>query len=62
MGSETRTKLFGSLASTFDQIQQAKTAEVTAGPEPTLYADLLCTVAGLPPLPEGVTALPHRRR
>jgi hypothetical protein len=26
------------------------------------WADLLCTVAGLPPLPEGVTALPHRRR
>lgn len=26
------------------------------------WADLLCTVAGLPPLPEGVTALPGRRR
>lgn len=26
------------------------------------WADLLCTVAGLPPLPEGVTALPARRR
>jgi len=26
------------------------------------WSDLLCTVAGLPPLPEGVTALPGRRR
>lgn len=26
------------------------------------WADLLCTVAGLPPLPEGVVALPGRRR
>jgi len=26
------------------------------------WADLLCTVAGLPPLPEGVTALPRQRR
>jgi hypothetical protein len=26
------------------------------------WTDLLCTVAGLPPLPDGVTALPARRR
>jgi hypothetical protein len=26
------------------------------------WADLLCTVGGLPPLPEGVVALPRRRR
>ncbi|WP_426566742.1 DUF3000 domain-containing protein [Angustibacter sp. McL0619] len=26
------------------------------------WTDLLCTVAGLPPLPDGVTALPSRRR
>ncbi|GAA1896185.1 DUF3000 domain-containing protein [Lapillicoccus jejuensis] len=26
------------------------------------WSDLLCTVAGLPPLPEGVTALPGQRR
>jgi len=26
------------------------------------WADLLCTVAGLPPLPEGVVALPLQRR
>ncbi|NLG20137.1 MAG: DUF3000 domain-containing protein [Actinomycetales bacterium] len=25
------------------------------------WADLLCTIAGLPPLPEGVVALPQRR-
>ncbi|MEO8829895.1 DUF3000 family protein, partial [Lapillicoccus sp.] len=26
------------------------------------WSDLLCTVAGLPPLPEGVVALPGQRR
>jgi DUF3000 family protein len=26
------------------------------------WTDLLCTVAGLPPMPEGVSALPSRRR
>ena len=26
------------------------------------WADLLCTIAGLPPLPEGVVALPGQRR
>jgi hypothetical protein len=26
------------------------------------WADLLCTVAGLPPLPDGVVALPRQRR
>jgi hypothetical protein len=26
------------------------------------WSDMVCTFAGLPPLPEGVTALPHRRR
>jgi len=26
------------------------------------WADLLCTIAGLPPLPEGVVALPGSRR
>lgn len=26
------------------------------------WADLLCTIAGLPPLPEGVVALPRQRR
>ena len=26
------------------------------------WSDLLCTIAGLPPLPEGVVALPGRRR
>lgn len=32
------------------------------GPHLQGWADLLCTVAGLPPLPEGVSALPGRRR
>lgn len=27
-----------------------------------IWSELLCTVAGLPPLPEGVTALPSQRR
>ena len=26
------------------------------------WSDLLCTIAGLPPLPEGVIALPGQRR
>ena len=26
------------------------------------WSDLLCTIAGLPPLPEGVIALPGARR
>ena len=26
------------------------------------WSDLLCTIAGLPPLPEGVVALPGPRR
>jgi hypothetical protein len=32
------------------------------GPHLCAWTDLLCTVAGLPPLPDGVTALPSRRR
>jgi hypothetical protein len=31
-------------------------------PHLSAWTDLLCTVAGLPPLPDGVTALPTRRR
>jgi hypothetical protein len=26
------------------------------------WTELLCTIAGLPPLPEGVVALPRQRR
>jgi hypothetical protein len=33
-----------------------------AGEHLSAWADLLCTVAGLPPLPEGVVALPGPRR
>ena len=36
------------------------------GPDPAIHllawADLLCTIAGLPPLPAGVVALPGPRR
>ncbi|MBX7446274.1 MULTISPECIES: DUF3000 domain-containing protein [unclassified Arthrobacter] len=35
-------------------------ADVTAHLE--AWSDMVCTFAGLPPLPDGVTALPHRRR
>jgi len=31
------------------------------GPHLSAWADLVCTFAGLPPLPEGVEQLPHRR-
>ena len=34
----------------------------TVGAHLQAWADLLCTVAGLPPLPEGVVALPRHRR
>jgi hypothetical protein len=32
------------------------------GPHLTAWGELLCTVAGLPPLPSGVAPLPRRRR
>jgi Protein of unknown function (DUF3000) len=32
------------------------------GPHLQAWAELLCTIAGLPPLPEGVVALPRPRR
>lgn len=35
-------------------------SDVTAHLE--AWSDMVCTFAGLPPLPEGVSALPHRRR
>ncbi len=37
-------------------------ADDDLGAHLSAWTDLLCTVAGLPPLPEGVTALPSRRR
>ena len=36
------------------------TSDATAHLE--AWSDMVCTFAGLPPLPEGVTPLPHRRR
>ncbi len=38
-----------------------RTAGPDLGPHLLAWTDLLCTVAGLPPLPEGVTALRTRR-
>ena len=35
-------------------------SDVTAHLE--AWSDMVCTFAGLPPLPDGVTPLPHRRR
>jgi len=32
------------------------------GPHVRGWTDLLCTVAGLPPLPDGVASLPRRLR
>lgn len=37
-------------------------ATIELAPHLYAWADLLCTIAGLPPLPEGVTALPGPRR
>ena len=34
----------------------------SVGPHLEAWIDLLCTIGGLPPLPEGVVALPGRRR
>ena len=31
------------------------------GPHVEAWAELMCTAAGLPPVPEGVTAIPSRR-
>lgn len=36
--------------------------DVALGTHLQAWADLLCTVAGLPPLPDGVVALPAQRR
>lgn len=71
-GTTTRvlSESFGTLAdrpSTIDLELRASWTPVIAEPELIgdhfeAWIDLLCTVAGLPPLPEGVSALPGRRR
>lgn len=37
-------------------------ADADAGAHLRAWADMLCTIGGLPPLPDGVVALPGRRR
>lgn len=71
-GTTTRvlSESFGTLATrpaTIDLELRASWTPVIAEPEQIgdhfeAWIDLLCTVAGLPPLPEGVSALPGRRR
>lgn len=68
-GTVTRvvSESFGALADRDGEVE----IEVRASWSPTepdlvdhlkIWTDLLCTVAGLPPLPEGVTALPGQLR
>lgn len=71
-GTTTRvlSESFGTLAgrpSTIDLEFRGSWTPVMDSPERigdhlAAWIDLLCTVAGLPPLPEGVTPLPGRRR
>lgn len=57
---------FGGLARQPASVEIEVRASWTPGPDDVsghlaAWANLLCTVAGLPPLPEGVAALPGRR-
>lgn len=71
-GTTTRvlSESFGSLAarpSTIDLEMRASWTPILSAPEEIgdhfeAWIDLICTVAGLPPLPAGVTPLPGRRR
>ena len=71
-GTTTRvlSESFGTLATrpaTIDLELRASWTPIITEPEMIgdhleAWIDLLCTVAGLPPLPEGVSALPGRRR
>ncbi|MGQ3384410.1 DUF3000 domain-containing protein [Glutamicibacter sp. TV12E] len=67
-GTATRviSESFGDLAGEQDHIDielRASWSPDSAhlGPHLSAWADLVCTFAGLPPLPEGVQQLPHRR-
>lgn len=66
-GTVTRvvSESFGALAdrpvSVELEIRASWTPEHDVGAHLRAWADLLCTVGGLPPLPEGVAALPRRR-
>ena len=66
-GTVTRvqSESFGALAEREDEIEVEIRASWTAanpqvGPHLTAWATVLCTAAGLPPLPEGVQALGRR--
>ena len=71
-GTTTRvlSESFGTLATrpaTIDLELRASWTPIIGSPDEIgnhleAWIDLLCTVAGLPPLPEGVSALPGRRR
>lgn len=56
---------FGALAERADQVEVEVRASWTpdgpVGEHLEAWATLLCTAAGLPPLPDGVTALPRHR-
>ena len=67
-GTATRviSESFGNLAGEQDHIDIELRASWSPdsdhlGPHLSAWADLVCTFAGLPPLPEGVQQLPHRR-
>ena len=68
-GTATRilSESFGSLADNQDAIDielRASWTPDSADLQSHLeaWSDMVCTFAGLPPLPEGVTSLPNRRR
>lgn len=68
-GTATRilSESFGSLAERADTIDIELRASWTPDSDSVqnhleAWADMVCTFAGLPPLPEGVSALPTRRR
>lgn len=68
-GTATRilSESFGSLADRADTIDIELRASWTPDSDSVrkhleAWADMVCTFAGLPPLPEGVSALPNRRR
>ncbi|MBP2386556.1 DUF3000 domain-containing protein [Paeniglutamicibacter kerguelensis] len=67
-GTATRvlSESYGTLAERNDTIDIELRASWTPGDENIsahleAWAEMVCTFAGLPPLPSGVTALPHRR-
>lgn len=67
-GTATRviSESFGNLGGEQDHIDielraSWSPASDNLGPHLSAWADLVCTFAGLPPLPEGVEQLPHRR-